>query len=88
MAGCLDEPPASPRDEWIEELIVKYDFDPHKTVKYDLDPHKTKGGIPSFGSITKTVDKETWSDGDNIGELGWRMCSGMAQRWKSSTDSF
>ncbi|MEC3853731.1 hypothetical protein [Paenarthrobacter ureafaciens] len=43
-----------------------------------LDPHRVRGGIPTFGSIVKTVDKETWSDGDNIAELGWRMCSGMA----------
>jgi hypothetical protein len=68
MAGCLDEPPATSREDWIERLIAEC----------DLDRHRVRGGIPSFGSIVKTVDKETWCDGDNIGELGWRMCSGMA----------
>lgn len=68
MADCVDEPPPTPRDDWIDGLIDEF----------GLDRHRVRGGIPSFGSITKTVDKETWSDGDTLGELGWRMCSGMA----------
>lgn len=68
MAGCLDEPSAESRDNWIEKVIDEC----------GLDRHRVRGGVPSFGSIAKTVDKETWCEGDNIGELGWRMCSGMA----------
>lgn len=75
MADCIDEPPATPRDDWIEKLIGEC----------DLDRHRVRGDIPSFGSIAKTVDKETWSDGDNLSELGWRMCSGMAHGREWST---
>ena len=75
MAACLDEPPAKSRDGWIESLIKEC----------DLDRDRVKGGVPSFGSIVKKVDKEIWSDGDNLAELGWRMCSGMAHGREWST---
>ncbi|MFF2243321.1 hypothetical protein ACFVTM_03965 [Arthrobacter sp. NPDC058130] len=75
MAACVDEPPATPRDDWIEKLINEC----------GLDRSRVRGGVPSFGSIAKTVDKETWCDGENIGELGWRMCSGMAHGREWST---
>ncbi|PYH02207.1 hypothetical protein CVV67_01875 [Arthrobacter stackebrandtii] len=64
VLACLaEEPPAEPRGDSMESLIVQY----------GLDRSRVLGGIPSFGSIAMTEDKEIWCKGDNIGELGWRM---------------
>lgn len=68
MAACLDEPPATSRNVWIDKTISAS----------CLDRARVYGGVPSFGSKAKAVDALFWPDGDKLGEIVWRMCSGMA----------
>jgi hypothetical protein len=80
MADCIDEPPATPRDDWVENLIVEC----------ELDRHRVRGGVTSFGSIAKMSTRRPGPTATSwviwVGECAasWHE-DGNGQRWMSPT---